>query len=996
MASLVVVSVLVVILTLISLGFARLMTRSSIDSTNRQLGNAANYAAQSGINDVISYMKQYATDHPSSPYVSSPECTGSNSLIGSTGNPGPFYNDSNLSGDTSRNNQYSCILLNQTPSDLVYSGLPEAQSQVVKMTTSAVTGAMDKVMLSWKPSNALLTGYPPSNLSLLDEATWTDPINSYMPILRVTIYPVPVSGSTANLQANARTFFLYPQAPSPPNNVPVQNYVNISDGQKLPVNCGDTNTNGAFSGTADYRCNLIINNLLNSVSSPGGDPINYVYLRLTPIYGQLDVKIQANDKWGQSLKFINVQAVVDVTAKVANVSKRLQARVNISSTSTTTSNNISPASNDIPEFSLRSSDALCKRLTVHSGPYYSYITPDAPDNICHTGIVVPTPALTFSITGNNGRDNGLTVDSEANNPDSPQNPVQKGTVYIDSAATLRWHTSDATSCQASGNWNGQKLDPPTTWSNTVQADGSQGVTGITTVQHYTLSCTGPGSAAPLAKTVTAWPPPTALVSGPSSDVYIAGTSFTLSWSANNANLCQFTGNWPDASPRSNPSGAPMNGSQTVTTDWDDTTSKTYTTTCSDPSGRTAMSTYKTRPTWPTPTVSISGPRSINAGDSLTLNWSVGNSSTCTSSGSWPTPFTLSGLKGTPRNGSQTIFTSWNDNSTQTYRITCVNPGGSNFAIWTVGPGGNTNKNPPPCHASAHVHDNGDGTAYPVWSGTCPDVSPGSGYYSLYSSTDSSWNISGHNDTSRGGVADSGSGFWLQLGPGYHCVGLTAGADPWGWLADSGQDCQNIVVPPVSVDLFSVGDLVYYKYNNGGCVYDGLHPWAICNIAVEVHQAGTRPSQLHCTLQSDGYNVGSWRGPDYWLSNDLGSRFHAPTYGSSHSQIWNDGPTWALGYYGNAYTYFNVLIGWYCWSDRGGQPANPSIYRYSQNPPPCDYGGEYPLCNSPPPPPPPPPPSGGGGGGSGGGGGGGCGLDNNLPFYPELGIMSFYFARVIYC
>src|SRR3954470_23947004 len=98
MASIGLVSILVIIMTLISIGFARLMNRNLTNSANRQFSSAATYDAQSAINDVSAYLKQYVTTHPpGSPQPKSDKCNGGNSLIGGNGAPpGPFFDDSNL------------------------------------------------------------------------------------------------------------------------------------------------------------------------------------------------------------------------------------------------------------------------------------------------------------------------------------------------------------------------------------------------------------------------------------------------------------------------------------------------------------------------------------------------------------------------------------------------------------------------------------------------------------------------------------------------------------------------------------------------------------------------------------------------------------------------------------------------------------------------------------------------------------------------------------
>ena len=367
MASIVAVSVLVVLMTLISLGFARLMSRTTQNAANRQFSSAAIYAGQSAINDVSAYIKDHPTAH-------SDQCSGNDTLIGSAANPGPFYNDSNLSGDNGT--KYSCLLLNQTPTDLFFQTITSLKSRVVKMTTSAYPGSLEKAMISWQPSNGLTTGYPLSSSNLNDIPTWNSAtgnickdgggnFKSCIPMLRLTIYPIPTGGDLTNVVANSKTVFLYPQNGSgAASAVPSQSYTAITDGSILPVNCGQLATGGGvFTGSTNFVCNIILTNLTSAVPPPG--ITDYLVLKITPIYSQADVRLQTNDLWGTQLKFVNGQAVVDVTTASGGTTKRLQARVNIGGASSADNGgNISSADDAIPEGPIRSANTICKRLAI--------------------------------------------------------------------------------------------------------------------------------------------------------------------------------------------------------------------------------------------------------------------------------------------------------------------------------------------------------------------------------------------------------------------------------------------------------------------------------------------------------------------------------------------------------------------------------------------------------------------------------------------------------
>jgi Tfp pilus assembly protein PilX len=110
MASIVIVSVLVVILTLVSIGFARLMNRAITNSTDKELGVAASYASQSGVNDASVYIKANYDATKSSPLdgVAAGSC---NTLLGGT----PGVINPNLSGDN--NVKYTCLTIDPEPTD---------------------------------------------------------------------------------------------------------------------------------------------------------------------------------------------------------------------------------------------------------------------------------------------------------------------------------------------------------------------------------------------------------------------------------------------------------------------------------------------------------------------------------------------------------------------------------------------------------------------------------------------------------------------------------------------------------------------------------------------------------------------------------------------------------------------------------------------------------------------------------------------------------------
>ncbi|MEK7561389.1 MAG: hypothetical protein AAB541_00820, partial [Patescibacteria group bacterium] len=279
--SIVVVFVLVTLLTLIGIGFTKVMNRSLQSSAASQQASAANYAAQSGVNDVLSYLK-------TQPAATATKC---DDLI-KTG--APLASAAKISSDGST--AYTCVLVDPNPTSLYYQGLAPYKSQIVKVTTSAPLSAL---LFSWQSTNRQHNQFVPAagSQALYDEKTWSD--RNYAPPLRLTLYPIPASGDLSGVQAASKTFLFYPQA-SGSNSLSF-----VASGDIAQVNCSSKNI-GSFVGSADYDCNLVINNLPSA---------SYFYARFVPYYDQAVVKIKGNDSSVQAIQFKNVQSVIDVTAK---------------------------------------------------------------------------------------------------------------------------------------------------------------------------------------------------------------------------------------------------------------------------------------------------------------------------------------------------------------------------------------------------------------------------------------------------------------------------------------------------------------------------------------------------------------------------------------------------------------------------------------------------------------------------------------------------------
>ncbi len=238
------------------------------------------------------------------------------------------------------------------------------------------------------------------------------------------------------------------------------------------------------------------------------------------------------------------------------------------------------------------------------------------------------------------RVNAVPVDPPSVNLSASATQVGEG-----DSVTLSWSSSNATSCAASGAWNGAR-----------GTSGSMTVGPLQNSSTFVLNCSGDGGSASdsVSITVTSDPPPSVSLTANATQVN-AGDSVSLSWSSTNANSCSASGNWSGA--RS------ANGQQSV---GPLQTDSTFVITCSGDGG-TASDTVNVSVTAATPpslTFSANTTQ-ISAGQNVTLTWNASDADSCSASGGW---------NGARATGGQEVIS--NLQSTTTFTLSCSGDGGS--------------------------------------------------------------------------------------------------------------------------------------------------------------------------------------------------------------------------------------------------------------------------------------------------------------------------------
>jgi hypothetical protein len=318
--SIIISMLIMIILSIIVIGFAQVSRREERQALDRQLSTGAYYAAESGINDAI---KQLQTSPNFA--LAKDNCTGL-----------PTFSANQNQLDSVGNVAYTCVLVDPQPISLKFSGLSTEHSVIVPLNTNDTPSSM---VITWLDENGRVLFPSGTSMSFPPQASWHDgSSNPYMGGLRLTLIPLG-SLSRDSLKANTLNAFLYPRADDN-NKGNTIDYATTTASQSAqgPITTGECTMINKLP-----TCSVTISNMPNNGQ-------RYI-LRLRSFYQASDVTITAFGGIGQ-LSFSNAQASIDSTGKASDVLRRIQVRV--------------PLINNflLPENSIETGDSLCKLLLV--------------------------------------------------------------------------------------------------------------------------------------------------------------------------------------------------------------------------------------------------------------------------------------------------------------------------------------------------------------------------------------------------------------------------------------------------------------------------------------------------------------------------------------------------------------------------------------------------------------------------------------------------------
>jgi Tfp pilus assembly protein PilX len=328
--SLVVALTLIIILALLTVGFAQLSRREQKQALDKQLAVQANYASESGINDAYKAIQAAdLTNNPVRPGDVKPDPTKCLDMttVGVAGKYNPVIN-------AASSVSYTCLLVDLEPTSIVYTPIRlDRPSRYITFSTSAIPKSFT---VQWGSADGRNHFPTHTSTGFLPASTWSTQGN--LGVVAFSITPLNPSDRTS-LISNTLTTYLYPAL----NDTSTHPYsAGIGDGGgNAPILSGDcipsqtlypcsAQVTGGFTNTGPYLITLQIN------------------------YDDTDVKISGKDINNNDLHFPDGQAQIDSTGKAQDVLKRLQVRVPLKPTP------------DLP-YSAIEGWVICKRFATYPG-----------------------------------------------------------------------------------------------------------------------------------------------------------------------------------------------------------------------------------------------------------------------------------------------------------------------------------------------------------------------------------------------------------------------------------------------------------------------------------------------------------------------------------------------------------------------------------------------------------------------------------------------------
>lgn len=321
--------VMMVVISLIVMGFSQVVNRNRRQALDRQLSTQAFYAAESGVNDAVTQITARQT--AGQPIVRQTTCSGAEY-------PATIIN-------TNPSVSYTCILVNPTVPEIEVPPSTQSASVIPIKPVDSLGNPINATQLTFSWAVSQGQDPNPASCSLLGVYRTTVAETCGYALLRVDLLRYTGQTSATALATDTSTFYMQPVRSGAAN----YDFRQTSGRTFASVKANHV---AAACTAATQRCTAVIDlNGTNSASS-------YV-ARITGLYREprnvlIDGTGGATNAW-----FSDAQATVDVTGKAQDVLRRVKVRVPLHDM----------GGNNVPLGGANSTATVCKRFTASTTMY---------------------------------------------------------------------------------------------------------------------------------------------------------------------------------------------------------------------------------------------------------------------------------------------------------------------------------------------------------------------------------------------------------------------------------------------------------------------------------------------------------------------------------------------------------------------------------------------------------------------------------------------------
>ena len=358
--SLFVVVFAILLMSVVTISFLRIMTGDQQQAANNDLSMSAYDSALAGVEDAKRALVRYKEDCAANAascsswvaYLSSAECNygiSSSGVVGSgVGTTEIKIQQSIDGGDQALDQAYTCVTMELDTDDYLM-GLSAGDSELIPLVT-APGESFSKVRVEWFSKEDVSNDAGNVTVESIGVTKPLPQLTSTTvgwdtdtpPILRTQFMQTPAGDITLSDfdvaesgTSNTNTLFFYPSSTGSNSVVMATRDTRQAKGSATPqpadgasdtpylVRCSNSVNSGG------YACRMDI-----TVPDPiGGGDRGVAFLRLTSFYNQANVRVTMLDASNSIVQFHEVQPIVDSTGRANTIFRRVSARVNLYDTS---------------------------------------------------------------------------------------------------------------------------------------------------------------------------------------------------------------------------------------------------------------------------------------------------------------------------------------------------------------------------------------------------------------------------------------------------------------------------------------------------------------------------------------------------------------------------------------------------------------------------------------------------------------------------------------